>query len=191
MSDNITWHEGDVTREDRCDVIGHENKIFWLTGLSGSGKSTIAHELEKRLMQDGKLAYVLDGDNVRHGLNQDLGFTSEERDENIRRVAEVAKLMYEAGIIVIVSFISPYRKMREFARGLIGEDFVEVYVKCSVEECERRDPKGLYEQARNGEIENFTGISAPYEEPGDAEVVVDTEHTSLKQSVGAVYTRVF
>jgi adenylylsulfate kinase len=163
---NIKWHKGEVNYKDRCKNLGQRGLVVWFTGLSGSGKSTIAVEVEKQLIKKGRAVYRLDGDNVRHGLNSDLGFTKEERDENIRRIAEVAALFKDAGIITLVSFISPYRKKRKFARKRAGSDsFIEVYVKADVETCAERDPKGLYEKAKKGEIENFTGISAPYEEP--------------------------
>lgn len=166
MTDNITWHHGDLSREERCG----DNKIFWFTGLSGSGKSTVAHALEKRLHDMGRHTYVLDGDNVRHGLNSDLGFSASDREENIRRVGEVARLFYDAGIDIIVSFISPYKKDREWVRELVGDDFIEVFMDCPLETCERRDPKGLYTKARSGEIKEFTGISAPYEAPEEPEI---------------------
>ncbi len=181
-SPNVTWHHGKIAKEDRNNLLGYNNKVLWFTGLSGSGKSTIAAELEKELHEEGKLTYILDGDNVRHGLNSDLGFSPEDRGENIRRIAEVAKLFYDAGVYVLVCFISPYIKDRRYARKLIGEDFVEVYVKCSIEECKKRDPKGLYEKAEKGEIKNLTGVDAPYEEPEKAEVVVDTDDLDLNQS---------
>lgn len=171
---NLRWHHGHVSKEERNKLLGYKNKVIWFTGLSGSGKSTIARELEKKLFEEGKLCYVMDGDNIRHGLNRDLGFSKKDREENIRRIAEVAKLFYDAGLYVLVSFISPYKKERRFARKLIGKDFVEVYVKCPLEVCEERDPKGLYKKARNGEIKEFTGVTAPYEEPENAEVVVES-----------------
>ncbi|MFP4524521.1 MAG: adenylyl-sulfate kinase [Candidatus Woesearchaeota archaeon] len=180
MADNITWHHGKVTREDRVKLFGKKNKVFWLTGLSGSGKSTIAAEFEKKLHEQGHPTFILDGDNVRHGLNKNLGFSSEDREENIRRVAEVARLFYDAGITVLVCFISPYRKDRDFARSLIGDDFVEVYVKCPLEECERRDPKGLYAKARKGEIKSFTGLDAPYEEPEKPEILIDSSKQDIQ-----------
>lgn len=176
MTDNIYWHSGKVSKADREQVTGHRGACVWLTGLSGSGKSSVARELEWKLTDHGIHSYWLDGDNIRHGLNEDLGFSAEDRDENIRRIGEVAKLFVEAGTIVIASFISPYRETRAQVRDSMGEgDFIEVFVRCPLEVCEERDPKGIYEKARSGEIENFTGISAPYEEPEDPEVVVDTE----------------
>jgi len=186
-SNNIMWHKGKVTYEDRCKNLGQRGVVVWFTGLSGSGKSTIAVEVEKELLKQGKAVYRLDGDNVRHGLNSDLGFAKEDRDENIRRIAEVAALFKDAGLITLASFISPFQKMRDFARERAGEDsFIEVYVKADVETCAERDPKGLYEKAKQGEIENFTGISSPYEEPDDADVVIDTAELTVEESVEKV-----
>ena len=182
-SSNITWHEGHVTREDREKVLGQRGAVVWLTGLSGSGKSTVAVAAEKALVESGRLAYVLDGDNVRHGLNSNLGFSPEDRTENIRRIGEVAKLFSEAGVIVFTSFISPYRADRDAVRALMPEgDFIEAYVAASVETCEGRDVKGLYAKARKGEIPEFTGISAPYEEPHKPEVLLDTNSQSVEES---------
>ncbi len=185
-SPNVEWHESQVSREERLELLGQDNKVLWFTGLPSSGKSTIAHALEKELNDEGILTFVLDGDNVRHGLNSDLGFSPEDRRENIRRVAEVAKLFYDSGVFTMASFVSPYQEVRDNVRGLIGEDFVEIYVKCSVEECARRDEKGLYERARQGEIENFTGVNAPYEEPESPELVLDTENLEVEECVGKV-----
>jgi adenylylsulfate kinase len=180
---NITWHGGAVTRSDRHRLLGQRGVTVWMTGLSGSGKSTIAVLLEQLLIARGRLAYRLDGDNIRHGLNKNLGFSAEDRAENIRRIGEVAKLFTDAGVITIVSFISPYRRDRDAVRGLMaGGDFVEVYVKASVEAAEGRDPKGLYKKARAGEIKGFTGIDDPYEEPTNAEVVLETEKQSAEES---------
>jgi len=163
---------------------GHRGAVIWLTGLSGAGKSTLAINLEEELFSLGYHTYTLDGDNVRHGLNGDLGFTPEDREENIRRVGEVAKLFADAGSIVITAFISPYRKDRQRVRAILNDgDFVEVYVQCDLSVCEDRDPKGLYKKARSGEIPNFTGISAPYEEPENAEIVVDTAKLSVDKAV--------
>ena len=182
-STNITWHEGHVTREDREKVIGQRGAVVWLTGLSGSGKSTVAVAAEKALVESGRLAYVLDGDNVRHGLNSNLGFSPEDRTENIRRIGEVAKLFSEAGVIVFTSFISPYRADRDAVRAILPEgDFIEAYVSASVETCEGRDVKGLYAKARTGEIPEFTGISAPYEEPEKPEVLLDTNTQTVEES---------
>jgi len=183
-STHITWHEGHVTREEREALLGQKGVTVWLTGLSGSGKSTIAAAAEQVLLRQGRLAYVLDGDNVRHGLNKNLGFSPEDRTENIRRIGEVAKLFTDAGVVVLTSFISPYRQDRDAVRALLREgDFVEVYVAASVEACEGRDPKGLYRKARAGEIPEFTGISAPYEAPERPELVLDTEKQTVEESV--------
>jgi adenylylsulfate kinase len=186
---NITWHGGTVSRTDREKLLGQRGVTVWLTGLSGAGKSTIAVILERRLLENGRLAYRLDGDNIRHGLNSNLGFSAEDRNENIRRVGEVAKLLTDAGVIVIASFISPYRKDRDAVRSVMSAgDFVEVYVKVSVETAERRDPKGLYKKARAGQIKGFTGVDDPYEPPPRAEIVIDTERSSPGQSAQAIWT---
>ncbi len=179
---NLTWHHGAIKREDRLKLLGHKNKVVWLTGLSSSGKSTIARKLEELLYKKGILSYVLDGDNIRHGLNSNLGFSREDREENIRRIAEVAKLFYDSGCFVIVAFISPYKKDRRFARKLIGDDFVCAYVKCSLKECKARDPKGLYKKAREGKIANFTGISDKYEAPENPEIIIDSEKTKPEEA---------
>ncbi len=184
-SKNITWQEGQVGRSDRETIIGQRGVTIWLTGLSGSGKSTIAIAAERELANRGRLAFVLDGDNIRHGLNQNLGFSPEDRTENIRRIGEVSKLFTEAGVIVFASFISPYRSDRDAVRVLMGAgDFVEVYVDASLDTCEQRDTKGLYKKARAGEIPEFTGISAPYEAPESPELVLDTNRQSVEESVG-------
>ncbi|MFO7820336.1 MAG: adenylyl-sulfate kinase [Halanaerobacter sp.] len=183
---NIVWHEGKITYEDRVKNLGQEGRVIWLTGLSGSGKSTIAVEVERELLKKGRAVYRLDGDNIRHGLNSDLGFSAQDRDENIRRIAEVAALFKDAGLIVLASFISPYQEMRDFARQRAQGDFIEIYVKADLETCASRDPKGLYEKAKRGEIENFTGVSAPYEEPTDPELVIDTAQLSVEKSVQEV-----
>ena len=186
-STNITWHEGQVSRKDRERVLGQRGATIWLTGLSGSGKSTIAVAAEKALTERGRLAYVLDGDNVRHGLNKNLGFSPEDRTENIRRIGEVAKLFTDSGVLVFTSFISPYRSDRDAVRKEMAEgDFVEVYVAASLETCESRDVKGLYQKARAGEIPEFTGISAPYEAPERPELVLDTNGQSVEESVTAL-----
>ncbi|MES9980319.1 MAG: adenylyl-sulfate kinase [Candidatus Thiodiazotropha sp. 6PLUC5] len=177
MDDNVIWHQATVTRDRREKMNLHRAKLLWLTGLSGSGKSTIAHALEEHLHQRGCRTYVFDGDNVRHGLCNDLGFTIEDRTENIRRIGEMAKLFVDAGVIALTAFISPIREDREKVRGLFEEDdFIEVYIKASVETCESRDVKGLYKKARAGEIKNFTGINSPYEIPEKPEIVIDTEN---------------
>ena len=181
---NITWHGGQIGRTEREKVLGQKGATIWLTGLSGSGKSTVAVAVEAELVNRGRLAYVLDGDNVRHGLNKNLGFSPDDRTENIRRIGEVSKLFTDAGVLVFTSFISPYRADRDQARELFENgDFIEVYVKADVETCEGRDPKGLYKKARAGEIPEFTGISAPYEEPNDPELVVDTANQTVEESV--------
>lgn len=183
-SANTHWHAGAVTPEDRARVLGQRGVVLWFTGLSGSGKSTIAVEAERRLNRAGRAVYRLDGDNVRHGLNGDLGFSDADRDENIRRIAEVAALFRDAGLITLVSFISPFRRMRALARERIGADaFVEVYVKADVDTCMQRDPKGLYQKALRGEIKDFTGISSPFEEPESPDIVLDTVHESLDACV--------
>lgn len=184
---NVTWHHGTVSRQDRERVRGHRGAILWFTGLSGSGKSTVSHRVEQKLCDLGAVSYVLDGDNVRHGLNRDLSFTAEDRTENIRRIGEVAKLFTDAATLVLCAFISPYRADRAQVRGLVpAGDFVEVYVKASLEACESRDPKGLYKKARAGGIEHFTGISAPYEEPEQPEITIDTEHSTIEQCADQV-----
>lgn len=184
-STNITWHEGQVNREDRQSLLGQRGCTVWLTGLSGSGKSTIAVAAEKALNERGRLTYILDGDNIRHGLNSNLGFSPADRTENIRRIGEVSKLFTDAGVIVFSSFISPYRSDRDAVREIMGDgDFVEVWVDASVETCEGRDVKGLYKKARAGEIPEFTGISAPYEEPLQPELTLDTNGQTLEESVG-------
>jgi adenylylsulfate kinase len=184
---NITWHGGQIGRPEREAALGQRGATIWFTGLSGSGKSTIAVAVEAELVKRGKLAYVLDGDNVRHGLNKNLGFSPADRTENIRRIAEVAKLFTDCGVLAFTSFISPYRADRAAARALFAPgDFVEVYVAADVSTCEGRDPKGLYKQARAGKIPEFTGISAPYEEPEAPELVLDTARQSPPESVSAL-----
>ncbi|HNR33643.1 MAG TPA: adenylyl-sulfate kinase [Candidatus Hydrogenedentes bacterium] len=185
-STHITWHHGAVTRADRERLNGHKGAVVWFTGLSGSGKSTIAHAVEEALFERGCRSYVLDGDNIRHGLNKNLGFSPEDRTENIRRIGEVANLFVQAGIIALTAFISPYRADRDAARKVAGSDFIEVYVKCGIDVCESRDTKGLYKKARAGEVKEFTGISAPYEEPLNPELVVDTSQESLEESTKKV-----
>jgi bifunctional enzyme CysN/CysC len=185
-STNIFWSEGEVTPRHRALRNGHKGAVIWLTGLSGSGKSTLSHELERELFNLNHNVYVLDGDNIRHGLNSNLGFSPEDRVENIRRVAEVAKLLADAGVIVVTAFISPYRQDRRRAREIVlesGCDFYEVFVDAPLEVCEQRDPKGLYKKARAGEIREFTGISAPYEAPNDPELTVRTDRETLQESV--------
>jgi len=180
---NIVWHQGAITREDRQQLNGHRGCTVWLTGLSGSGKSTIAVELEKRLLERCVRTYILDGDNIRHGLNKNLGFSPEDRTENIRRIGEVAKLFSDAGLVAVTAFISPYRADRDQVRAIMQPgDFIEVFVDCPVEVCEQRDVKGLYKKARAGEIKEFTGISAPYEAPSKPEMVIETSGQSVEKS---------
>ena len=189
-SNNLVWQETDITKKIRSEQKGQTPKTVWFTGLSGSGKSTLANELEKRLVAMGRHTMLLDGDNVRMGLNKNLGFTEADRVENIRRIAEVAKLMNDAGLIVLTAFISPYKKDRENAREIIGEDFFEVYVSTPIEECERRDVKGLYRKARRGEIPNFTGITSPYEAPDTPDFAVDTRETSVEEAVSMILEQI-
>jgi len=180
----VYWHEPSVKVEDRWISNGFKSCLLWFTGLSGSGKSTIAHALDRRLHMLQVRSYVLDGDNVRHGLNKDLGLSPEDRKENIRRMGEVSKLFIDAGLIVLAAFIAPYDEDRKRIRELLKDgQFIEVYVKCSIEECEKRDPKGLYAKAKAGEIKGFTGISAPYEEPENPDIVLETDTTSLGSSI--------
>lgn len=184
---NITWHDADVQQEDRERLNGHKAVTLWFTGLSGSGKSTLAHAVENALFDRQCRTYVLDGDNVRHGLNKDLGFSPADREENIRRIGEVAKLFTQAGVINLTAFISPYRADRDQARNIAEEGaFFEIYVKCALNVCEERDPKGLYKKARAGEIPEFTGISAPYEEPNNPEIVVDTGEQSVEECTAEI-----
>jgi adenylylsulfate kinase len=189
VATNITWHEGDVTREERQRALGHKGCTLWMTGLSASGKSTIAVALEQVLLRDGKHAYRLDGDNVRHGLNKNLGFSAADRTENIRRIGEVAKLFADAGLIAVTSFISPYRADRALVRKLHEEaslPFLEVFVDCPLDEAERRDPKGLYKKARAGELKGFTGIDDPYEPPERPELRLPTAELGVRESVAAI-----
>ncbi|MDP6353637.1 MAG: adenylyl-sulfate kinase [Planctomycetota bacterium] len=184
---DITWHHGNLTAEDREKFLNAKGCVVWFTGLSASGKSTVAREVEHALVENGVFASVLDGDNVRHGLNKDLGFSPEDRTENIRRIGEVANLMAEANIITLTAFISPYREDRDTARALVAEGrFIEVLCDASLEVCEERDPKGLYKKARAGEIPEFTGISAPYEAPENPEIVLKTGEQTLEESTREV-----
>lgn len=184
---HIVWHERSITKADYHRRNGHASLVLWFTGLSGSGKSTLAHRLEEELYQWGWYTYLLDGDNIRHGLNGDLGFTDKDRQENIRRIGEVAKLFVDGGVVVLAAFISPFREDREKVRALLEPgEFVEIYVKCDLETCEKRDPKGLYRKARNGEIPHFTGIDSPYEEPLDPELVIDTSLHDLEECVAMI-----
>jgi len=187
QSSDVVWHHATVTRIRREDLNGHRGVVIWFTGLPSSGKSTIAHAVEQRLHRMSCRTFVLDGDNVRHGLSGDLGFSPEDRHENIRRIGEVAKLFVEAGVIVLTAFVSPFRRDRELARGLLLHgDFLEVYCRCPLEVCEARDPKGHYPRARAGDIKDFTGISAPYEDPRDPELILDTAQLSISESVERV-----
>lgn len=184
MTKDVYWHAGHITRQQRQEKNKHKSFVLWFTGLSGSGKSTLANAVEKELFNMNYNVTVLDGDNVRHGLCSDLGFTEEDRNENMRRVGEVAKLFVESGAIVLASFVSPYRQDREKVRSRLPHgDFYEVYCQCDLKVCEERDPKGLYKKARSGEIANFTGISAPYEEPIKPDMVVNTSKLSIDQEV--------
>jgi adenylylsulfate kinase len=180
---NIVWHEGHVTREQRQGLLQQQGVLVWLTGLPSSGKSTIAFTAEHALVAQGRLAYVLDGDNIRHGLNKNLGFSAEDRAENIRRIGEVGKLFADAGLITLTSFVSPYRADRDAVRALMAPgDFIEVFVDTPIELCEERDPKGLYKKARAGQIDNFTGVSDPYEPPTQAELVLKTATSTPQEA---------
>lgn len=186
---NIHWHEGAISRQDRARMLGHRGATLWFTGLSGSGKSTIAVALESALARTGQLSYRLDGDNIRMGINRNLGFTAADRTENIRRVGEVSKLFVDAGLIVLSSFISPYHADRDLVRKLHTDsdmDFIEIFVDCTLEEAERRDPKGLYKKARAGEIKQFTGIDDPYEAPQNPEIHLRTHEQSLEEEVNLI-----
>lgn len=183
---NVHWHEGEVTREDRYRMLGHKGATVWFTGLSGSGKSTIAVALEQELIKRSKICYRLDGDNVRLGINKNLGFSAEDRSENIRRIGEISKLFVDTGVIALSSFISPYRSDRDIVRELhkqAGMDFIEVYVDCALAEAEKRDPKGLYKKARAGEIKGFTGIDDPYEAPVKPEVHLHSDEMTIEQEL--------
>jgi adenylylsulfate kinase len=181
---HIVWHQSNVTKKNRQQLNGHKSMMLWFTGLSGSGKSTIANALQNELFKKGVHCYLLDGDNLRHGINRNLTFSAEDRKENIRRTAEVGKLFVDAGVVTLAALISPYKEDRNKARSLFEpNEFIEVYVKCSLKECENRDPKGLYKKARRGEIPQFTGISQSYEEPEKPEIQVDTTNLSIEESV--------
>jgi len=186
-STNVVWHEQSLTKKNRREQNGHNSFVIWFTGLSGSGKSTLANAVAGRLYSDKVRNYVLDGDNVRHGLNKDLGFSETDRTENIRRIGEVAKLFVDSGQVVLTAFISPFQADRKLVRDLLEEkEFIEVYVKCPIDTCEQRDPKGLYEKARQGKIKDFTGISSPYEEPENPEIIIETNNSSIEDSVEQV-----
>lgn len=188
-SPNVIYHQASVTRERRNQSNNHQSVVLWFTGLSGSGKSTLAHVLEEKLFNKGCKTLVLDGDNVRHGLNSNLDFSDDDRKENIRRIGEVAKLMLESGLIVMTAFISPFREDRAAVRNLISNsDFIEIYCKASLKTCEARDVKGLYKRARAGEIKNYTGIDSPYEAPDNPELIIDTDKETLDESVSKIYS---
>lgn len=185
---NVVWHKQEVTREMRNKLNGHKSIVVWLTGLPSSGKSTIAHAVEKKLYEKGIRTYTFDGDNIRHGLCSDLGFSEKEREENLRRIAEVVKLFLDAGIVVLAAFVSPFKKHREKVKQIIGEkDFYEVYCKCPVEICEIRDPKGMYAKARAGEIKEYTGISSPYEEPENPDLILDTHLLTVEEAARKLF----
>jgi len=187
LSSDIIWHHATVTRERRNQQNNHKSVVLWFTGFSGSGKSTLAHAIEEQLHQQGCKTFVLDGDNIRHGLSSGLTFSEQDRKENLRRIGEVSKLFVEAGVIVLTAFISPFREDRERVRSLMPHgDFLEVYVDCPIEVCEERDVKGLYRKARAGEVKEFTGISSPYEPPEKPELTVNTEQETLEESVQKV-----
>lgn len=191
MDKYTKWHQSTVSKLDRQKLKGHKSIVVWLTGLSGSGKSTIANHVEKELLNQGVHTYLLDGDNLRYGMNQNLGFSKEDREENIRRISEIAKLFIDAGIVILIAVISPYKKDRDKARQKFNKDeFIEIYVKCTLEECEKRDPKGLYKKARSGEIKNFTGISQVYEEPITPELIIDTTNQSVSTSVNQLKSHI-
>ncbi|MGA1823721.1 MAG: adenylyl-sulfate kinase [bacterium] len=184
---NITWHDEAITKKDRDKMLKQKGVVVWFTGLSASGKSTLARSIEQKLFENGHLSFVLDGDNIRHGLNKNLGFSPEDRTENIRRIGEVAKLFAHAGVIAMTAFISPYRADRDKVRDLLDTgEFIEIFVKATLDVVEERDPKGLYKKARSGEIKEFTGISAPYEEPLQPELVIDTGKLDVSQSTEMV-----
>jgi adenylylsulfate kinase len=184
---NVVWHHATVTRERRQKQNNHKSVILWFTGLSGAGKSTLAHAVEEELHQMGCRTFVFDGDNVRHGLNRNLGFSKEDRQENVRRIGEMCKLFIEAGVIALTAFISPIKEDRDKVRRLVKEgDFIEIFCDCALEVCEQRDVKGMYARARRGEIKEFTGISSPYEKPENPELVVNTENASLEECVASV-----
>jgi adenylylsulfate kinase len=186
---NVTWHDGDIAREDRNQLLGQQGATLWFTGLSGSGKSTVAVALEQSLFHRSKLSYRLDGDNIRLGINKNLGFSADDRSENIRRIGEIAKLFVDSGVIALSSFISPYRADRDRVRELHAESnfaFIEVFVDCSLAEAEARDPKGLYKKARAGEIKNFTGIDDPYEAPTQPEIHLHTDKMTLEEEVDVI-----
>lgn len=183
-NNHLTWHQTAISKQERHILNNHKSCVLWFTGLSGSGKSTLANAVDQALFNRRMRSYVLDGDNVRHGLNKDLGFTKEDRKENIRRIGEVARLFVDSGLIVSVAFISPFKKDRELVRSLFERnEFIEIFVRCPLELCAKRDPKGLYRKAHAGEITSFTGISAPYENPENPEIIIDTNKNTIANSV--------
>jgi len=185
--ENIVWHHSTINKVDRHKLNNHKSCVLWFTGLSGSGKSSLANAIDKKLYELSIRSYVLDGDNIRHGLNKGLGFSQKDRKENIRRIGEVAKLFVDSGLIVSTAFISPFRKDRELVRQLFSNnEFIEIFVKCPIEICENRDPKGLYKKARNGEIKDFTGIGSPYEEPNDPELIIESNKLTIDHSVSVI-----
>ena len=186
-SQNITWHHSIIAKEDRERLLGQKGVTLWFTGLPQSGKSTLATEVEKKLFEMDYITYILDGDNIRHGLNKNLGFSPEDREENIRRIGEVANLFRQAGIINMTAFISPYRRDRKRARDLAKDgEFIEIFCKCSLEVCEKRDTKGIYKKARAGEIPEYTGISAPYEETENPEIIIETDKVTIDEGVNKI-----
>ncbi len=188
IQNNITWHQMKIDKVKRETNLGQKGLLIWITGLSGSGKSTIGSALESSLYNLGKATYLLDGDNLRHGINSDLGFSDIDRIENIRRIGEISKLFVDAGLITIATFVSPFRKDRNFVRSLLGDYFIEVYIDCDLDTCIKRDPKGLYEKALSGEISQFTGISSPYEKPDKPELVINTVDDPIEESINKIIT---
>ncbi len=187
LEENIVWHQQNVNKDDRITLLSQKPCILWFTGLSGSGKSTIANAVEKQLFNRGIKTYLLDGDNIRHGLNKDLGFSETDRVENIRRIGEVSKLFVDAGLITLTAFISPFKSDRQIARSLVGYDeFIEVFINTPLEICEKRDPKGLYKKARDGAIKNFTGIDSPYEAPLEPQISINTDALTINESVDKI-----
>jgi adenylylsulfate kinase len=187
-TNNITWHQSTVSKKDRQLLNGHKSCVLWFTGLSGSGKSTLANAVDHELFKQGYSSYVLDGDNIRHGLNKDLSFRNDDRRENIRRIGEVAKLFVDSGLIVSSAFISPFREDRALVRSMFeGQEFIEIFLNCPIQVCENRDPKGLYKKARKGEIPDFTGITSPYEIPDHPEITIETDQTTIEQSIQHIF----
>jgi len=191
MEENIVRHDYQVLRSDRNELNGHRSFLIWFTGLSGSGKSTIANGLEKRLFKEGYRTYSLDGDNIRTGLNKDLTFSPEDRTENIRRIAEVGKLMVDAGLITLGAFVSPYKKDRKMIENIVGKNnFVEIFINTSISECEKRDVKGLYKKARKGEIKDFTGVNAPYEPPENPDLMIVTDDLTINEAIDLAFNTI-